>query len=255
MTKESRTEMTTFSLVLLSLGAFAGGFVSGLAGFGTALMALGIWLYVLPPPVAVQLVLICSVVAQTSTLPAIWRSIDFRLVAPFLIGGLAGVPLGTLLIAHADPRVFKLSIGVLLLIFPVALYFNRRPLALRFGGRLADAGIGFAGGILGGLAGLSGPLPTLWATVRGWGKDERRGIFQIFNWTVLSAALCLQAGIGFVELEVVWLALLALPATIFGAWLGARIYRVLSDRNFRDVVLGLLFLSGIGLVWSSIRLH
>src|SRR6266487_3872163 len=40
-------------------------------------------------------------------------------------------------------------------------------------------GIGFAGGILGGLAGLSGVLPTLWASVRGWGKDERRGVFQI----------------------------------------------------------------------------
>jgi uncharacterized protein len=244
--------MTTLALALLFLGAFAGGFVSGLAGFGTALMALGIWLYVLPPPIAVPLVLICSVVAQTSTLPAIWRSIDFRLVWPFLVGGLLGVPPGTLLIAHADPRVFKLSVGVLLLIFPVALYFNRRPLAIRFGGRIADAGIGFSGGILGGLAGLSGVLPILWATVRGWGKDERRGVFQIFNGTVLLAALCLQASIGFVALEVVWLALLALPATIFGAWLGARVYRVLSDRNFGDLVLGLLFLSGIGLVWSSI---
>lgn len=243
--------MSMIALVLLFFGAFAGGFVSGLAGFGTALMALGIWLYVLPPAVAVPLVLICSVVAQTATLPAIWRSIDFKLVWPFLIGGLTGVPLGTLLIAHADPRVFKLSVGVLLLIFPVALYFNRRPLAVRFGGRVADAGIGFAGGILGGLAGLSGPLPILWATVRGWGKDERRGVFQIFNWTVLLAALCLQVSIGFVALEVVWLALLALPATVFGAWLGARVYRVLSDRNFRDVVLGLLFLSGLGLVWSS----
>jgi hypothetical protein len=34
-----------------------------------------------------------------------------------------------------------------------------------------DALVGFAGGILGGLAGLSGPLPTLWASVRGRGKD------------------------------------------------------------------------------------
>src|SRR5260370_42245488 len=124
--------MSTIALALLFAGAFAGGFVSGLAGFGTALMALGIWLYVLPPPISVPLVLICSIVAQTSTLPAILRSIDFRLVWPFLIGGLLGVPLGTLLIAHADPIVFKLSIGVLLLIFPVALYFNRRPLAVRF---------------------------------------------------------------------------------------------------------------------------
>jgi hypothetical protein len=38
--------MTTFALVLLLLGALAGGFVSGLAGVGTALMVLGIWRWV-----------------------------------------------------------------------------------------------------------------------------------------------------------------------------------------------------------------
>lgn len=247
--------MSTAALAVLFLGALAGGFVSGLAGFGTALMALGIWLYVLPPSIAVPLVLICSIVAQTSTLPSFWRSFDFRLVWPFLIGGLAGVPLGTLLIAHADPRIFKLSVGVLLLVFPTALYFNRNPTPVSFGGRVADGMVGFAGGILGGLAGLSGPLPTLWASVRGWGKDERRGIFQTFNWTVLTTSLCLQAGTGFVTPEVLWLALFVLPATISGAWLGARTYRAISDRNFRDAVLGLLFLSGIGLVWSSLGLR
>jgi uncharacterized membrane protein YfcA len=244
--------MTTAAIFLLLVGALAGGFVTGLAGFGTALMALGIWLYVLPPSTAVSLALVCSIVAQTSTLP---RSFDFKLVWPFLVGGLARVPLGTMLVAHADPRVFKLSVGVLLLVFPAALYFNRKPMALSFGIRVADAAIGFAGGILGGLAGLSGPLPTLWASVRGWGKDQRRGIFQTYNWTVLTAALCLQAATGFITSEVVWLALLSLPASLFGAWLGARAYRVLSDRNFRDVVLGLLFLSGLGLVWSNFGLR
>ena len=160
--------MTTAALVLLFLGALAGGFVSGLAGFGTALMALGIWLYVLPPSIAVPLVLICSIVAQTSTLPSFWRSFDFKLVWPFLISGLAGVPLGTMLVAYADPRIFKLSVGVLLLVFPTALYLNRNPIAFSIGGRAADAVVGFAGGILGGLAGLSGPPPILWASVRGW---------------------------------------------------------------------------------------
>src|SRR5579864_8752689 len=241
--------MSTIALVVLSLGALAGGFVSGLAGFGTALMALGIWLYVVPPPTAVALVLICSIVAQTSTMPSVWRSIDFRLVWPFLVGGLAGVPLGTLLVAYADPRLFKLSVGILLLIFPAALYFQRAPVALSIGGKVADTGIGFAGGVLGGLAGLSGPIPILWASVRGWGKDERRGLFQTFNWTILTAALCMQAGSGLIAHQTMWLALLVLPATIGGAWLGARAYHVLSDGNFRDVVLGLLFLSGITLVW------
>src|SRR5712675_2967095 len=244
--------MSSLAFVLLVLGALAGGFVTGLAGFGTALMALGIWLYVLPPSTAVPLALICSIVAQTLTLPSFWRSFDFKLVWPFLVGGLAGVPLGTMLVAHADPRVFKLSVGVLLLVFPAALYFNRKPMALSFGGRVADATIGFAGGILGGLAGLSGPLPTLWASVRGWSKDQRRGVFQIFNGTVLGAALLLQIASGFVKSGVFWLALLTLPSTLIGSWIGARTYQALSDRNFYDVVLGLLFVSGLVLISSSI---
>jgi uncharacterized protein len=244
--------MSPIAVAVLLFGALAGGFVSGLAGFGTALMALGIWLYVMPPSVVVPLVLICSIIAQTSTLPSIWRTIDFKLIWPFLVGGVAGVPLGTMLIAYADPRIFKLWVGVLLLVFPAVLYFNRRPMAFSFGGKIADTGIGFAGGVLGGLAGLSGPVPILWASVRGWDKDERRAVFQTFNWTILTAALVVQAGSGLITRETVWLAFLALPATIGGAWLGTRTYHALSDGNFRDVVLGLLFLSGVTLLWSSL---
>jgi uncharacterized protein len=247
--------MSTAAMALLFIGALAGGFVSGLAGFGTALMALGIWLYVLPPSVAVPLVLICSLVSHSMTLPSFWRLFDFKVAWPFLVGGIIGVPLGALLIAHVDPREFKLGVGVLLLVFPAVIYFNRTPLKLTFGGRALDVLVGFAGGILGGLAGLSGALPTLWASIRGWGKDERRGVFQTFNSTVLVASLCMQAGTGLVTSEVLWLALMASPATICSSWLGARTYHALNDRNFRDVVLGLLFLSGIGLVWSSVGLQ
>ena len=98
--------METSTYALLLFGALAGGFVSGLAGFGTALMALGIWLYVLPPALAVPLVLICSVSSQISTLPAMWRGIDFKLAMPFVIGGLPGEPGGALLVGHAGPSHF-----------------------------------------------------------------------------------------------------------------------------------------------------
>src|SRR4029078_1643847 len=120
--------MNAIALTTLMGGALAGGFVSGLAGFGTAMMALGIWLYVLPPALTVPLVLICSVSAQSSTLPANWRLLDFKLAWPFVAGGLAGMPLGTLLVSRADPQIFKLSVGVMLLAFPTALYFFWLPL-------------------------------------------------------------------------------------------------------------------------------
>src|SRR5258707_2187515 len=133
--------MSVATYALLLFGALAGGFVSGLAGFGTALMALGIWLYVLPPALAVPLVLICSVSSQISTLPTMWKVLDFRLAWPFVIGGLMGMPIGALLVARAEPQNFKLSVGVMLLVFPTALFFVRKPMALQFGGKAADTAV------------------------------------------------------------------------------------------------------------------
>jgi uncharacterized membrane protein YfcA len=233
-------------------GAFAGGFVSGLAGFGTGLVALGIWLHALQPAAAASLVVVCSVVAQTLTLPAIWHAIHPGRVWPFVAFGLLGVPVGTVLLRRLDPEWFKLCTGLLLVAFSAFLLLSRRPLRLRFGGRAADGLVGFAGGVLGGMAGLSGPLPTMWASVRGWGKDERRGVFQAFNLSVLAAALLAHAASGLLTAEVGRLVLLALPGTAAGAWLGARAYRRLSDRRFHEVVLALLLASGLFLVWGAL---
>lgn len=72
------------SASIIFLGAVAGGFVTGLAGFGTGLAALSIWLIVLPPTTASTLVLVCSVAAQCLTLAAIWRTVAFSRFMPLL---------------------------------------------------------------------------------------------------------------------------------------------------------------------------
>ena len=64
---------------------------------------------------------------------------------------------------------------------------------------------------------------------------------------MLVVALCVQLASGLVHPEVGWLTLIAL----LDAWAGARLYHAMSDRNFADVVLVLLFLSGVALVWNS----
>jgi uncharacterized protein len=103
--------------IVVTVGALAGGFVSGLAGFGTGITAIGIWLYAVPPPVAASLVVVCSVISQAQTIPVIWRSIEAERVFPFIVPGIFGVPLGTVLLSHLDTRILKLGIGSLLLLF------------------------------------------------------------------------------------------------------------------------------------------
>jgi uncharacterized membrane protein YfcA len=243
--------MGTGQIAVIALGALAGGFVSGLAGFGTGITAISIWLFAVSPPVAASLVVVCSVIAQIQTLPAIWHAIEARRVLPFIVPGIVGVPLGTALLAHLDTRILKLAIGALLLLFSGYMLLRRSRAKSSWGGAIADGTIGFGGGVLGGLAGLSGPLPTMWATIRGWGRHESRGVFQAFNLTILSIALLSHAFAGLLTAEVGWALLAALPGTLGGAWLGAHAYGRLDDHRFRVIILVLLCISGSVLIWRS----
>ena len=84
----------------------------------------------------------------------------------------------------------------------------------------AEMVVGFMGGILGGLAGLSGPLPTIWAALKGWQKQERRIFFQAFNGTILSAMLAGSFAQGLVGSRFLLALAVALPGTLVGAGLG-----------------------------------
>src|SRR5580698_10920292 len=99
-------------IAIVFAGAVAGGLVNGLTGFGTALTVLGIWLYAIPPTVAATLVILCSVMSQLQTLPMIWRTILWKRVVVFVAPGVLGVPIGTFLLPHIDPRVFKIVVGL-----------------------------------------------------------------------------------------------------------------------------------------------
>jgi uncharacterized membrane protein YfcA len=56
---------------------------------------------------------------------------------------------------------------------------------------------------------------------------------------------------GFLTRQVAVAAIVALPGTIGGAWLGALIYRRIADHNYSRVIMTLLLISGLVLIWTS----
>jgi uncharacterized protein len=244
-------QMGSEQAIIVLVGALAGGIVNGLTGFGTAITALGIWLYAIPPTAASSLAIICSVVSQTQTLHLIWPSIQWRRVLCFVVPGVLGVPVGTLVLPHVDPKFFKLGLGFFLVIYPAYVLLRRGQIEKAWGGEAADGIVGFGGGILGGLTGLSGVLPVVWTDVRGWSKEQRRAVVQFFNMAILSLALFAHAASGLLTRQILFEALIGLPATIAGAWIGAFAYGRLADRGYQRVIMLLLLVSGVTLVWAS----
>jgi uncharacterized membrane protein YfcA len=239
-------------LALILLGAFAGGFVNGLTGFGTGLTAMAFWLHVIGPTLAAPLVLICSVVGQAQTLPRIWRELDWRRLLPFIAGGLAGVPLGAQLLTRIDAGLFKAAVGALLVCYSAGMLLLKPRFGTAAGGRIADGLVGLCSGFLGGLAGLSGVLPTIWAAIRGWSKVESRCVFQAFNLAILSAALIAYLLADLLTADVGRLVVMAAPGTLIGVWSGYFVYSRLTDRGFHVIVLLLLLMAGIMLIAANL---
>lgn len=236
------------SEVWLMLASFVAAVASGLAGFAFALVASAVFLHLRVPADATPLVLAASLLSQSFSILSLRDAIDWRRLAPFLIGGVAGIPLGVLLLQSVSPEPLKRAIGVFLVVYAVYMLVRGVPRPIRFGGAPLDGAVGFVGGVLGGLGGLSGAIPTPWTALRGWSKSEQRGVYQPYIFVMQAVALVYLYSEGGIGPQAVSDFLWCLPAVALGVWLGLRLYARVDDATFRRIVLVLLLASGVVLV-------
>jgi uncharacterized membrane protein YfcA len=246
----------TFDLATVAIvvaGALVAGFTTGFAGFGTGLVASGFWFHVLPAAMVPPLVALASVAGQIVGVVTVRKAFDWARLMPFLIGGAVGIPLGVAALAAVSPFWLKMSAGAFLVAYSTyhLLARHRREIGT-WGGRWADGAVGIGGGFLGGFAGLSAPLPVMWLQLRGGAPDRQRAVYQPFNLIVLTLASAGMALGGQITAPVLWVALFSLPATLAGAWIGARLYGAVSARTFQRLVLLLLLGSGAILVAQAL---
>ena len=242
------SDLTAQTIGLVVLGGFLGGVASGAAGFAYGVVATSIWLHAISPLHAALLVVVGGMVNQSGLVWTIRRTIDFPRLWPFLVGGALGVPLGVLLVLETNPRAIQIALALFMIVYGFYALFAPRLPHVNWGGRIADAGAGFFGGLVGGVAGLSGIAPAIWTQLRGWSKEAARGVYQPF---ILFAHVLTMLLIGAVALdrEGVVLFLIAIPAVLLGSWTGWKIYGRLSEVRFRQMLSALLIGSGLLLIF------
>ncbi len=231
---------------------FAASMLSSIAGFAFSAICGALLFHLLsePPVMIVQIMIVCSIAIQLTSVLALRDTLDWRALPPFLAGGILSIPVGVFLLLHFHQRTYTVVMGVALVLYGVFM-LCRRPVTIAWGGAWADGAAGLLGGITGGFAGFPGALVTIWCGLKGWDKTRQRGVYQpfilIMQVLTLAAIHVMRgsvAGDG-ADLDA---AALYVPAALLGTWCGLTFFRSLTNRQFSIVVNVLLVLSGLGLV-------
>ena len=242
--------MTPEIIMYLILGGFAGGFINGFSGTGTALFAIGFFLIVMEPKTAVAVVALIAVLSGIQGLVLVRKEMRHNTsrLFRFIIPGMIGVPIGIALLEYINAASLRLLVAVLLIVYGGYFGFRGALPKLERVTPVIDGSVGFVGGILGGLASLSGALPTIWLSMRPWPKAETRAVLQPYNFVLLVMTVVMLAMQGAYD-KAAWTALaFALPAGLIAAQLGITVFKRVSDDQFRRTLILLCLVLGVGLL-------
>ena len=225
--------------------------LSSIAGFAFSAICGAMLLHIMADPVrTVEVLMVCSIAIQSFSVVMLWRDIGWKALSRFVLGGVAGLPIGVWLLLHLGAGTFRQAIGGLLTAY-VAYGLLKRPVTVKSSSTAIDAAVGWVGGIIGGLAAFPGAAVTIWCGMRGWDKQLQRGIYQpyILIMQVMALGIIGYMREGQPHMDALSLATLQfVPAAMLGTWFGLNIFKRISDRTFTLTINALLLLSGIGLL-------
>ncbi|MEE2802832.1 MAG: sulfite exporter TauE/SafE family protein [Pseudomonadota bacterium] len=223
--------------------ALMAGLMRGFAGFGSGMLMAPFFIHLFGPVSTIILITVLEMVVTVQLLPSVYRHIDWSLVLPMGTAAALAMPAGTTLLLTLNPRTVSICIGVIIILFCLALikgwrYRGRRPWSL-------TAGIGALSGILMALTSLGNPPVVLYLMSTGTPPVSMRANFTAYFGLTLAALVVWMSLRGLFALEAVLSLLLLLPIFVVGAALGARGFRAANDALYRRVALTTLCIAGV----------
>jgi len=229
---------------LSSLCIFVAAFIRGFTGFGLAVVGVPLLSLFFAPAEIVPAIMILAILAGLQLIPKIWRSVDWKLLLPTVLGTALGTPLGTWLLAGVSANLMRILIGAAVLIAAFAMQ-----LGFRFATQPKApvcAGFGLIAGLTGGAAAMPGPSVIFLFLAAPIAHEAGRATLVLFFQAsqVMSAIAALVAGL--MNGHALILGALLVPPMLVGNWLGDRVFDKASAKSYRRIVV--LLLVGLGAV-------
>lgn len=234
------------ALVWLAVACLVAGFVRGYSGFGFSALLIAASSLVTNPLNFVAVVVILETVMSLQAAKAAGPAVDWTRVGWLMGGAAIGLPVGLWILTGVSEDTARAVVsGYVLLMCAVLLA------GWRLRGEVAGLGNGVAG-LISGLANAPGmgglPVAAFFAAQPMPAAVFRATLIAYFPLLdIYSAPLYWYAGL--VSWDTLWAALIALPLTLVGNWLGGRHFFGTDPQEFRRfaiVLLAGLALLGLG---------
>ncbi len=231
--------------ILLVFAAWLAATVSGLAGFGGAMLLLPAITYGIGPKAAIPILTMAQLLGNTSRGGFGFKEIAWRPVAFFSVGAIPACVLGSRLFVSLPSHLITRGIGVFLLFIVV---LRQAPLKKRCISQPLLVPAGAMVGFLSAVAGSAGPLgaatflslelsPTAYVA-----SEAVTAVLMHLTKTAVYGRYALING------ETLLLGLALGGAMILGSWTGRKLNQKLAEHQFQRFVDGLLIVSSLLLI-------
>jgi uncharacterized membrane protein YfcA len=242
-------DLSPFGLIVVAAILFAAGMTKGVIGIGLPTVAIPLLSIVMPLPTAVAAMAIPVLITNLTQASGADRiGTVFRALWPILAGTAGGIMIGVQLLTSLGPDTLKPVIGALLVGIALSMLLAPRLTCPDRFATIASPIAGIGSGILGGLAGQSAPIMSLYLLSRGVTGDrfvQYCSLYLIFASIVLTLALGSAGVIGW---DGAMISTVCAIPILLGMWVGQRVRACIPQALFRKLVLGVVVLGGLIMV-------
>jgi uncharacterized membrane protein YfcA len=245
--------MSIGAFVALAATTFGSALLYAITGFGIAVLAAPLFLLLLDPARAIQLVIIISTVLSIVVLRGLLPAIAPWLLLRLALGSLVGLPLGIVAFRYADPTVVRAVAGAMIFAFAILMAISRRRSGRPSQGKHwtafamspgLDLAAGAVSGIAGALVGQPGPPVLIYLLLAG--AEVRTVRATLLAFFALSYGVTLASHAATIGIPgPTWLAAgILLPFAFLGGLAGRPIGDRLGADAFAMLAITLLALAG-----------
>lgn len=243
-------DLITFYILII---IFIATLVRSTFGFGESLIAVPLFILLIPINIAVPLSVLTSIFIAAVVVAQDRKQIHFKSAKWLIIFAISGIPIGLYLLVYENETIIKTILGILIILYSVYSLVSKNNFKLESDNKTWLFICGFLSGILGGAYGLNGPPLVIYGNIRNWTAKTFRATLQAYFLPVSIIGMFGYWYKGLWNSTVTYYFIISIPVMVPAIFLGRYFNHQLKDGIFlKYIYIGLICIGTILLSQSLI---